>query len=578
MGIAPYLCVLLACLTGVRSDIVLSQPESAVKKPGESHKLSCTVSGFSLSSYYVNWVKQVPGKGLEWLVDYRIGESSDYAPGIRGRFVPSSGSTTIAYLEISDLRVDDTAIYYCARYTWEYGHLDYWGKGTSLTVTSEVQSAPSVYISNPSCGRNSNQDEISLLCLVKDFQPEIISQTWSSNGADITAGIKKYPAVLGQNKKYTMSSVLKVSASAWNTSRVYHCKARYKSDEVVAAQFVKSQAPKLISLVPSPEVVHNQTEAVLGCVISGFYPDSLQVSWTKAGVDQTGVVPNSTRRTGATFETVTYLTVPVEEWTKGNVYTCEVSHVPSSFTERISMKYREEISVFIRNPSIEQVWINKTATLVCAVVCSDPSQVTISWEVSGKRREGVVTQQPREEGTQHTVISRLRTSVEEWTSGVEYVCSAQGASSSSPVSKRTSSGKVETKSPTVRLLPPPDQETKSKNTATLECVITGFYPDLIHVSWEKDRSPISSNTSATLTALEQAGTFSARHFLTLSTEEWRKGSVFTCTVSHPPSNFNDSREVKNVEEIPTDVAGEEGKEEVGDCDGDDNAPTVPANH
>ncbi|XP_067836140.1 immunoglobulin gamma-1 heavy chain-like [Heptranchias perlo] len=553
MEIVSYLCVLLACLTCVRSVIVLTQPESVVKKPGESHKLSCTVSGFDINSYYMDWVKQVPGKGLEWLVSYANPSSTDYyAPGVQNRFTASKDSKTF-YLQMTNLRAEDTAIYYCARDTCDY--LDYWGKGTLLTVTSDVQSAPSVYIANPYCGTSSDQDEISLLCLVKDFRPESISQIWSTDSGDISTGIKKYPAALGQNMKYTMSVVLKVSASDWKTKSFYACKAGFKPDEMVEAQIIpkkpepKPQAPKLISLVPSLEVVYNQTTAVLGCVISEFYPDAVKVSWRKAGVQQEAVVlPSNTRKDGD-FETVTFLTVPTVEWTERDVYTCEVTHAPSNFNGRISMWYRGGMSVFIRNPSIEEVWINNTATLVCEVVCADPSQVQISWEVNGKERsEGIVTQGPREEGSQRTVVSRLRTSAMEWASGVEYVCSAQGPSSSSPVSKRTRSAKVEPKSPTVRLLPPPAQETKSKNTATLECMITGFYPDLIHVSWEKDGSPISSNTSAAPTALEQARTFSARHYLTVSTEEWKKGSVFTCTVSHPPTNSTTSQEVKDVQD------------------------------
>ncbi|XP_072411915.1 uncharacterized protein [Chiloscyllium punctatum] len=659
MGITPYLCVLLLCLTGVRSQIVLTQPESIVKKPGESVRLTCTVSGFSLDSNWMHWVRQVPGKGLEWLLDYKQGQNSDYAPGIRGRFVPSRGSTTVAYLDISQLRVDDTAMYYCARRSqdraqWYY--LDYWGSGTFLEVTSDVQIKPSVYASSTYCETSSNQDEISLLCLVKDFQPKSINQNWSSDNRVITTGVNNYPAVLGQNMKYTMSSVLKVSASDWNANKVYHCKAGYKSDEMVTAEVKKPTPPHVFSVVPSPEVVYNQTTAALGCMLSGFYPDSVQVSWFKAGVHQSGTKFPSKKGNGNMFETISYLTVQVADWKKGDEYTCEVIHEATSFNTRINMKYQEvqpkspkvrllppsaqeiknhsrvtlecvitgfypdsiqvswekdgslissntragptaleqtetfsvrhylsvsteewwkgsvftcavshppsnfnsrkevknvqEISVFIRNPSKEEVWINRTATVLCTAVCSDPSQVRITWNVNGKQRsEGITTQQQKEEGAQYTVISHLQTTAEEWESGVEFVCSAQSGSSSSPTSKRTRSIKVQPKSPKVRLLPPSAQEIKNHSRVTLECVITGFYPDSIQVSWEKDGSLISSNTRAGPTALEQTETFSVRHYLSVSTEEWWKGSVFTCAVSHPPSNFNSRKEVKNVQEM-----------------------------
>ncbi|XP_059497703.1 immunoglobulin gamma-1 heavy chain-like [Stegostoma tigrinum] len=550
MGILPYLCVLLLCLTGVRSEIVLNQPESVVKKPGESHKLICSVSGFSLDDYWMHWVRQVPGKGLEWLLNYKQGGRSDYAPGIQGRFVPSRGSTTVAYLTISELRMGDTAIYYCARHSERIQStvLGYWGSGTFLEVTSDAQTKPSVYVSSTSCDTSSNQDQISLHCLVKDFQPRSIQQTWSSDNREITTGFNKYPTILGQNTKYTMSSVLSVSASDWNAGKVYHCKVGYKANEMVEAETTKPQpqSPHVFSVVPSWEMVYNQTTAALGCILSGFYPDIVQVSWFKAGVLQSGAKLPSKKAKGGTFETVSYLTVQVADWKNGDEFTCAVSHEPTSFNTRVNMKYQEEVSVFLRNPSIKELWINKTATLVCTAVCSDPSQVQITWKVNRRQRSKGVTAQ-RDEGTQY-VISQLQTTAQEWESGVEFVCSAQSGPSSSSVSKRTRSLRVPQKSPEVRLLPPPAQETKNQSKVTLECVITGFYPDLIQVSWEKDSSLISSNTHAGLTALEQTGTFSVRHYLTVSTEEWRKGSVFTCAVSHPPSNFTSRKEVKNVQD------------------------------
>nr|P83907.1 RecName: Full=IgW heavy chain V region W26 [Heterodontus francisci] len=118
-------------------NIVLTQPESAVKKPGESHKLSCTVSGFDVNGHHMNWVKQVPGEGLEWLLSYRKTYNTYYASGIQGRITFSTESST-TFIEIPNLRVEDTAMYYCARGTG-FPQWGYWGSGTFLTVTSVTQ-------------------------------------------------------------------------------------------------------------------------------------------------------------------------------------------------------------------------------------------------------------------------------------------------------------------------------------------------------------------------------------------------------------------------------------------------------
>nr|pir Ig heavy chain precursor - little skate [Leucoraja erinacea]AAA49546.1 Ig H-chain V-D-J-C-region precursor [Leucoraja erinacea] len=338
MGVAVYLCLLLFCLPGVRSAVVLNQKPTEAAKSGESLKLTCVTSGFSLSSSNVHWVKQVPGKGLEWVAIMWYDDDKDYAPAFSGRFTVSRDSSNV-YLQMTNLSLADTATYYCAAAMggsiyW----LEYWGAGTSLTVTSEDVVLPSVHITS-SCNTESGQ-EISILCLVKDYLPEVISQTWSTSSGVINNGITKYPPVLGQNKKYTMSSLLRVSVADWNR-KTYYCKAGYKPDNMVKTEIQKPQAPQLIPLVPSPETLHNQTTAVLGCMISGFSPDNIKVSWKKAGLNQAGVVLPSTPRTNGGFETVAYLPLNVEEWTNKQEYTCEVTHAPSGFSDKINMRYQE---------------------------------------------------------------------------------------------------------------------------------------------------------------------------------------------------------------------------------------------
>nr|NDP14157.1 immunoglobulin mu heavy chain [Bos taurus] len=146
------LLFVLSAPRGVLSQVQLRESGPSLVKPSQTLSLTCTVSGFSLSSYGVDWVRQAPGKAPECLGGISAAGKPGYKPALKSRLsLTKDNSRSQVSLSVSSVTLKDTATYYCARCSqwfscaWNYGYVDAWGQGLLVTVSSEGESHPRVF-------------------------------------------------------------------------------------------------------------------------------------------------------------------------------------------------------------------------------------------------------------------------------------------------------------------------------------------------------------------------------------------------------------------------------------------------
>nr|NDP12413.1 immunoglobulin mu heavy chain [Bos taurus] len=151
------LLFVLSAPRGVRSQVQLRESGPSLVKPSQTLSLTCTTSGFLFDHYSVTWVRQAPGKALEWVGIISSRGTTCLNPALKSRLsITKDNSKSQVSLSVSDMTIEDTATYYCAKGTGNAGgcagngyayplHVDAWGQGLLVTVSSEGESHPRVF-------------------------------------------------------------------------------------------------------------------------------------------------------------------------------------------------------------------------------------------------------------------------------------------------------------------------------------------------------------------------------------------------------------------------------------------------
>nr|XP_034953987.1 immunoglobulin lambda-1 light chain-like isoform X6 [Zootoca vivipara] len=216
------LLVLLNYYSGVTSQATLTQPPFQSVSLGQTVELSCSQSGGGDSSYTFGWYQQRPGQAPRFV----FAGTSTRGEGIPDRFTGSESGNT-GSLTISNIQIENEAVYYCATDEESGGYKWVFGSGTTLTVTGQPTAPPTVNVFPPSPEELKTSDKATAVCLIDGFYPSTIQVTWQADGTAISSGVETTtPTKL--NDKYAASSYLNMKKSEWESYERVTCKVMHE--------------------------------------------------------------------------------------------------------------------------------------------------------------------------------------------------------------------------------------------------------------------------------------------------------------------------------------------------------------
>nr|BAM75542.1 IgG heavy chain precursor [Sus scrofa] len=425
--------VLFALLQGVQGEEKLVESGGGLVQPGGSLRLSCVGSGFTFSSYPIDWVRQAPGKGLEWLAGISFSDGSTYyADSVKGRFTISrDDSQNTAYLQMNSLRTEDTARYYCAR----GGGI---GPGVEVVVSSAPKTAPSVYPLAP-CGRDTSGPNVALGCLASSYFPEPVTVTWNSGA--LTSGVHTFPSVLQPSGLYSLSSMVTVPARSSSrkcfTCNVNHPATTTKVDLCVGrpcpiCPACEGPGPSAFIFPPKPKdtLMISRTPQVT-CVVVDVSQENpeVQFSWYVDGVEvHTAQTRPKEAQFNSTYRVVSVLPIQHEDWLKGKEFECKVNNkdLPAPITRIISKAKgpSREPQVYTLSPSAEELSRSKVS-ITCLVTGFYPPDIDVEWKSNGQPEpEGNYRTTPPQQDVDGTyfLYSKLAVDKASWQRGDPFQC------------------------------------------------------------------------------------------------------------------------------------------------------------
>ncbi|XP_062481463.1 immunoglobulin kappa light chain-like [Pezoporus occidentalis] len=207
------------------------QSPISITKSQRSARMTCEIKILQemFESLSIHWYQQKEGRAPERVLHFSEGKLVVETGFLAKRYMVEKVSRQKRYiLTIKDVIPDDAAIYYCAYVRLWDADIKIFGSGTKLIVSSKGNSPPA----NSEILKKEHENQITYVCLVEKFYPEVIRVTWTNEkNEEVTDNVVKGDTWKAtKNEEYSIGSWLTVPLE--NKDKKYYCKYEHESQEL----------------------------------------------------------------------------------------------------------------------------------------------------------------------------------------------------------------------------------------------------------------------------------------------------------------------------------------------------------